>query len=51
MTQVIVLNPEEKLRLDYEYNWKDLVSYADYLKIITQRKSFLCNELGYEASK
>lgn len=51
MPQVIVLNPEEKLRLDYEHNWKDLVTYADYLNIIAQRESFLCNELGYEASK
>lgn len=51
MSQVIVLNPEEKLRLDYEQKWKDLVSYDDYLSIIAQRKSFFCNELGYEASK
>lgn len=51
MSKVIVLNPEEKLRLDYEHNWKDLVTYADYLNIIAQRELFLCNELGYEASK
>lgn len=51
MSKVIVLNPEEKLRLDYEHNWKNLVTYADYLNIIAQRESFLCNELGYEASK
>lgn len=51
MSQVIVLNPEEKLRLDYEHNWKDLVTYADYLNIIAQRESFFRNELGYEASK
>ena len=51
MSQVIVLNPEEKLRLDYEHNWKNLVTYADYLDIIAQRESFLRNELGYEASK
>jgi hypothetical protein len=51
MSRVIVLNPEEKLRLDYEHNWKNLVTYEDYLDIIAQRESFLCNELGYEASK
>jgi len=51
MSQVIVLNPEEKLRLDYEHNWKDLITYADYLNLIAERKSFLRNALGYEASK
>jgi hypothetical protein len=51
MSRVIVLNPEEKLRLDYEHNWKDLVTYADYLNIIAQTESYLSNALGYEASK
>ena len=51
MPKVIILNPEEKLRLDYEHNWKDLVTYADYLNIIAQRELFLSNELGYETSK
>lgn len=51
MSQVIVLNPEEKLRLDYEQKWKDLVSYDDYLSIIAQTESYLANQRGYEASK
>jgi len=51
MSQVIVLNPEEKLRLDYEHNWKDLVTYEDYLDIIAQTELYLSNALGYEASK
>lgn len=51
MSKVIILNPEEKLRLDYQYNWENLVTYADYLSIIAQRKSYLNNESGYERYK
>ena len=51
MSQVIILNPEEKLRLDYEQKWKGLVSYDNYLSIIAQTESYLANQRGYEASK
>ncbi len=44
----LILNPDEALRLDYEHNWKHLVSYDDYLSIIEQRKSYTSNSAGYE---
>lgn len=44
----IILNPEEALLLDYEHNWKSLVSYTDYLSIIAQRTIFESNEKGYQ---
>lgn len=47
----IILNPEETLRLDYEHNWKDLVSFETYLSIINQRKQFRLTERGIEANK
>lgn len=46
--KVIVLNPEEAERLDYEQNWKDLVSFEDYLSIKAQQKVFESNENGYQ---
>jgi hypothetical protein len=45
---MIVLNPQEAQRLDYEQNWKDLVSFEDYLSIKTQQKVFESNEKGYQ---
>lgn len=51
MSEVIVLNPEEKLHLDYEHKWKGLVSYDNYLSIIAQTESYLANQKGYEASQ
>lgn len=51
MKQIIVLNPEEMLRLDYEHKWKDLMTYASYLDMIAQRESFLRNQEGYERDK
>jgi hypothetical protein len=46
----IVLNSEEAQRLDYEHNWKDLVSFEDYLSIKAQRALFESNEKGYQIS-
>ncbi len=46
--QTIVLNPEEALRLEYEYNWKELVSYEDFLSIKAQRETYDSNATGYE---
>ena len=45
---IIVLNPEEALRLEYEHKWSDLVTYEDYLSIIAQRESYSANVAGYE---
>lgn len=44
----IILNPEKGLRLDYEANWEDLVSFEDYLSIKAQQKVFESNEKGYQ---
>jgi len=44
----IVLNPEEAQRLDYEHNWKDLISFEDYLSIKAQQTVFESNEKGYQ---
>ena len=44
----ICLNPEEVSKLDYEHNWKDLVSYDDYLSIKAQQATFESNERGYQ---
>ena len=44
----IILNPEEALKQDYEQNWKDLVSFEDYLSIKAQQKVFESNQKGYE---
>jgi len=46
----IILNPEESLRLDYENNWKSLLSYQDYLSIKAQQGTFESNEKGYQVS-
>lgn len=46
--KIIVLNPEETQRLDYEQNWKDLVSFEDYLSIKAQQQVFESNEKGYQ---
>lgn len=48
--KTITLNPEEVLKLDYEHNWKDLVSYDDYLSIKAQQAVFESNEKGYESA-
>jgi hypothetical protein len=47
----ITINPEEAARLDYEYNWADLVTFEHYLSIKQQELSYLANQRGYEASK
>jgi hypothetical protein len=46
--KIIVLNPEEAQRLDYEHNWKSLVSFEDYLSIKAQQAVFESNEKGYQ---
>ena len=46
----IVLNPEEAQKLDYEYNWKDLVSFEDYLSIKAQQKVYESNQKGFESN-
>ncbi len=46
--KTIVLNPEEAQRLDYEQNWKDLVTFEDYLSIKAQQQVFESNEKGYQ---
>jgi hypothetical protein len=48
MQQTIVLNPEEAQVLDYERNWKSLVSFEDYLSIKAQQKVFESNARGYD---
>jgi len=50
MKKIIILNPEETLRLDYEYNWKDLVTFEDYLSIKAQQEVFESNQKGYEVA-
>ena len=42
----IILNPKESQKLDYEQNWKGLVSFEDYLSIKEQQKVFERNEKG-----
>ena len=44
----IELNPEEALRLDYEHNWKDLVTFEGYLSIKVQKEVFNSNARGYD---
>ena len=46
----IILNPEEAQKLDYEQNWKDLVSFEDYLAIKAQQAVFESNQKGYESN-
>jgi hypothetical protein len=41
---------EQSLRLDWECNWKHLVSYEDFLLIQAQRSVFLSNEKGYQVN-
>lgn len=47
----IILNSEEALKQEYEQNWKDLVSFKDYLSIKAQQKVFESNQKGYERIK
>jgi hypothetical protein len=46
--KTIVLNPLKDAQLDYEHNWKDLVSFEGYLSIKAQQKVFESNEKGYQ---
>jgi hypothetical protein len=48
MKYTLVLNPEEAQRLDYEQNWKDLITFEDYLSIKAQQQVFESNEKGYQ---
>lgn len=46
----IALNLKEAQRLDYEHNWKELVSFEDYLSIKAQQKVYESNQKGYESN-
>ena len=46
--KTIILNPEETLRLDYEANWKSLISYENYLSIKDQQEVYERNQKGNE---
>lgn len=46
----ILLNPEEAAQLDYEQNWKELVSFEDYLSIKAQQAVYESNAKGYESA-
>ena len=48
---LIILNPEEASKLDYEVNWKDLVTYEGYLSIKDQQYAFEKMQKGYEREK
>jgi hypothetical protein len=48
--KTIIINKEEAQRLDYEHNWKDLVSFEGYLSILAQRAVYESNQKGYEIS-
>jgi hypothetical protein len=45
---LIILNPEEASKLDYEANWKDLVDYEGYLYIKIQQCNYEGNAKGNE---
>ena len=44
----IILNPEEAQRLDYEHNWKDLMTFESYLSMKAQKAVYESNEKGYQ---
>jgi hypothetical protein len=44
----IILNPEEAQRLDYEHNWKDLMTFESYLSMKAQQAVYETNENGYQ---
>lgn len=46
MSKTIVT--EQSLKLDWECNWKSLVSYEDFLSIKAQQNVFESNEKGYQ---
>lgn len=48
MNEIIDVNPEETLRLDYEQNWKDLLTFESYLSVKAQQAIFESNEKGYQ---
>ena len=48
MNKIIDVNPEETLRLDYEQNWKDLLTFESYLSVKAQQTIFESNEKGYQ---
>lgn len=45
---IIIINPEEAMRLDYEVNWSHLVTFEDYISIKNQQKVYESNQKGYE---
>lgn len=44
----IILNPDEALKLEYEQNWEDLISFEHFLSIKAQQAVFESNAKGYE---
>lgn len=44
----IILNPDETLKLEYEQNWEDLMSFEHFLSIKAQQAVFESNEKGYQ---
>ena len=44
----IVLNPEEAQRLDYEYNYKEFMTFESYLSMKAQQAVYESNEKGYQ---
>ena len=47
----IDITPEEKLKLEYEQEWKGLVSYKDFLSIVAQQQQYDSNSKGYEMAR
>jgi hypothetical protein len=47
-SKIIILNPEKATRLDYEHNWKDLLTYESYLSMKAQQQVYEGNAKGYE---
>ncbi len=46
--QTITITTDQTIKLDYEKNWKDLVTYEDYLSILEQQAAYDNNAVGYE---
>jgi hypothetical protein len=51
MHKPIILNPEEALRLEYEYKWKSLISFESFLSVKAQQAVYDMNAKGYERTK
>ena len=49
--KIIILNPKEAERLDWEHKWKDLISFQSYLSMKAQVATYSVNSKGYERAK